>query len=174
MKSWVILALPWLIMSLTWTWTLAQIIEIAETRMSEDIVPGTDQMKGQLSDTNLKKNCKSNEWVLTNTTLQWNNRTTYLNSSITYNKPGQPMYTIHITTSDCENLISCSGIPHVWVEGVDCNARNVSKTYSGICNDAKVAGNRELQKKWLISRYGMLIGNIYFILITCLNPDDNY
>lgn len=48
------------------------------------------------------------------------------------------MYTIHITTSDCENLISCSGIPHVWVEGVDCNARNVSKTYSGICNDAKV------------------------------------
>ncbi|XP_012225552.1 uncharacterized protein [Linepithema humile] len=122
----------------------------------------------EVIDETLTNDCKSNEWILTNTTIIWKNDTKHIYAGITYNKPGGPIYKILITM-DCKNY-TCS-TPRIYVINIDCRPNKIedlpeSDKYA--CMVAEEAGKREQEKEWLTNRY-QLMGEKLFDIIICIN-----
>ncbi|XP_077264335.1 uncharacterized protein LOC143898625 isoform X2 [Temnothorax americanus] len=78
--------------------------------------------------------CEPDEWVMTNTTLEWSNNTKMIMCNITYKEAdNRIIYRIHIMIGGCKNLTACTEEPTIWVEDINCNAQNLTESDMDAC-----------------------------------------
>ncbi|XP_011859758.1 PREDICTED: uncharacterized protein LOC105557189 [Vollenhovia emeryi] len=125
----------------------------------------------QITRTTLES-CNPNEWVMTNTTLKMGNNTKMITCDITYKEAGDPViYTIHIVIDGCNNRTVCTGKPIIWLEDINCDAKNLTELDMNACKVADEFGNFEEQKEWLKFRYGLVDDDLYK-LVFCIHVDN--
>ncbi|XP_071631433.1 uncharacterized protein [Temnothorax longispinosus] len=117
--------------------------------------------------------CDPDEWVMTNTTLEWSNNTKMITCNITYKEAdNRIIYRIHIMIGGCKNRTACTEEPTIWVEDINCNAQNLTESDMDACIIANELGKLEKQEEWLKLRYGLVDGEFLYKLMFCINFDD--
>lgn len=114
--------------------------------------------------------CDPEEWILTNTTLNWINNTKIISCNITYKEEdNSTIYRIRITVSNCRNRTICTGEPKIQIDNINCNSQNLSKSDMDVCKIANELGKFEREEQWLKLRYGFKNGELLSKMVFCIN-----
>ncbi|XP_071563562.1 uncharacterized protein [Temnothorax nylanderi] len=110
--------------------------------------------------------CDPDEWVATNTTVNYYNNTRIITSNIYSEADNRTIYGIRIAIDDCEKHIICTDKPTISVEGINCNAQNLTESDMGACTVANELGELEKQNKWITQHYSQ--ANILSDMMFCI------
>ncbi|XP_018315088.1 uncharacterized protein [Mycetomoellerius zeteki] len=118
--------------------------------------------------------CNPGQWIMTNTKVDWKNKTKMISCNITYKElNNSKIYKIHIMM-DCEDINSnCTNEPIVWVDNIDCNSQNLSLPVMDACKIGNELTKWQKQKELFEDRYGSN-ENIFLKAVFCINIMNDY
>ncbi|RLU16526.1 hypothetical protein DMN91_010594 [Ooceraea biroi] len=117
--------------------------------------------------------CNPDDWILTNTTLNWTNNTKLITGNIAYNSCANcSVYAIRIEISDCVNRTTCYGQPMVGVDNVNCNSSNLSNSDLEACKIAQEVGTLEQQQEWITNANAQLGTQGLYTHVFCIDTSN--
>ncbi|XP_029166608.1 uncharacterized protein LOC114937349 isoform X2 [Nylanderia fulva] len=121
-------------------------------------------------------------WVVTNTTLKYENGTKYIETNLIHNKisgcsnqnifepDDQRIYKTHIAITDCDKNGSSCGDSEASIENVNCE--DFSESENNPCTVAKKVADLEKNQHWL-TQNGILTQEDLYNTIFCFDNDDD-